>query len=294
MRAKRLKIELPTLAVAITIYGGWLALIWFHARLPEWAIVIFGGWLIAWHGSLQHETIHGHPTPNARLNTLIGGIPLSLWLPYAIYRRKHLAHHRSPAITDPLDDPESRYLGRDAGRISLMLSEAESSLLGRVTVGPIVAVGRFWVEEFQRACRQPVAAFRDWGPHLAGSAVIIAWLDFCGFGLGHYALACLYPGTALTLFRSFAEHRASKVPGHRIAIVEDRGPLALLYLNNNLHATHHHAPGLPWYALPSFHRQHREALLFANGGLTYRDYRDVAARFLLRRHDVTQHPDHAR
>ncbi|MFV3597992.1 hypothetical protein ACNJGJ_21065, partial [Mycobacterium tuberculosis] len=55
-------IEWPTMAIVTLIYGGWLALTWWHAALPAPVILIAGGWLVAWHGSLQHETIHGHPT----------------------------------------------------------------------------------------------------------------------------------------------------------------------------------------------------------------------------------------
>ena len=74
--------------------------------------------------------------------------------------------------------------------------------------------------------------------------------------------------------------------------VERAGPLALLYLNNNLHAAHHRAPGLAWYRLPAFHRRHRAVLVADNGGLVYRGYGMVLRRFLLRPHDRAIHPDH--
>ncbi|RYD19097.1 MAG: hypothetical protein EOP89_16115, partial [Lysobacteraceae bacterium] len=99
-------IEWPTLLVTVTIYAGWLAATYYHAVIPSSVLVLIGGWLIAWHGSLQHETIHGHPTRFPRVNAAIGFPPLALWLPYALYRRSHVAHHRSPSITDPRHDPE--------------------------------------------------------------------------------------------------------------------------------------------------------------------------------------------
>lgn len=285
-------IDAPTLLVAVLIHGGWLALTWWHAVLPAWALVAGGGWLVAWHGSLQHETIHGHPTTRAWLNSLVGGVPLALWLPYGVYRRTHLAHHRTAAITDPFDDPESRYLSGREGRGAVLLRRLEAPLLGRMLLGPLFTVGRFLAGETARAVRQPGAAARDWLPHLAGVAGVLLWLRICGFGFGRYALCCVYPGVALTLLRSFAEHRADPRPSHRVATVEDAGPLALLYLNNNLHAAHHRAPGLAWHALPAFHARHRDALLADNGGLAYRGYGAVAARFLLRPHDGLVHPDH--
>ena len=33
-------------------------------------------------------------------------------------------------------------------------------------------------------------------------------------------------------------------------IIEDRGPLSLLFLNNNYHVIHHIHPRVPWYKLP--------------------------------------------
>lgn len=291
---RRRRFEAPTLIVAALVHGGWLAFTWWHAALPAWVLVAGGGWMIAWHGSLQHETIHGHPTSRPWLNAIVGGVPLALWLPYAIYRRSHLAHHRTPAITDPLDDPESRYLSGQEGRWLVLLGRLEGALLGRMLLGPFVTVGRFLGQEFMRAFRCPGAVARDWLPHLTGVAAVLLWLRFCGFGVGRYVLIFVYPGLALTLLRSFAEHRADPLPGHRVAIVEESGPLALLYLNNNLHAAHHRAPGLAWYELPAFHARNRAALLRGNGGLVYRGYGEVAARFLLRPHDLLVHPDHGR
>ena len=48
-------IEWPTMAIATLIYGGWLALTWWHAALPTPVIVVAGGWLVAWHGSAQRN-----------------------------------------------------------------------------------------------------------------------------------------------------------------------------------------------------------------------------------------------
>jgi fatty acid desaturase len=289
------RIEWPTVALAAAIYGGWLAVTWWHAMLPGWLLVIAGGWLVAWHGSLQHETIHGHPTRSARINALIGGVPLALWLPYAAYHRTHLAHHASPSITDPYDDPESRYLTKADGWIGIAtrgIGRAEASLMGRLVLGPPLTVLRFLVTERRRAASDPAAVAREWIPHLVAVGVLIGWLAICRLDLGRYLLLFVYPGTALSLLRSFAEHRADPVPGRRVALVERAGPLALLYLNNNLHAAHHHAPGLAWYALPAFHRRHRSALIADNGGLLYAGYGDIARRYLFSAHDSVVHPDH--
>lgn len=288
-------IELPTILLAIAIHGGWLAATWFHRSLPLPLLAITGGWLIAWHGSLQHETIHGHPTRSRRLNSLIGALPLALWLPYRCYSRDHRAHHATEAITEPLLDSESRYLPREDGRVARLRRGAahlQSSLVGRLLFGPFVAVVAFLAGECRRRARSPGAVVRDWLPHLVGVGIVLAWLHACGFGIGRYVLLFVYPGTALTMLRSFAEHRAAADPGHRVAIVEHGGPLALLFLNNNLHAVHHLAPGMPWYRLPAFYRRHRAEILRRNGDLRYRSYGAIVRLYAWRRHDDIVHPDH--
>ena len=102
-------VEWPTAALAALIYGLWLAATYWHRDLPLWALPIVGGWTVAWHMSLQHEVIHGHPTKLRWLNNFIGVWPLALWLPYEVYRRTHLQHHNDARLTDPLEDPESNY-----------------------------------------------------------------------------------------------------------------------------------------------------------------------------------------
>jgi fatty acid desaturase len=289
-------VEWPTILLAVAVHGGWLlTTARFHA-LPPLLRVLAGGWLIAWHGSLQHEAIHGHPTGRRWLDALIAGVPLSLWLPYGSYRRSHRAHHRSPAITDPFDDPESRYLAAadgPRGRLRHRLADAQATLLARLLLGPAITVAGFLADEARAARRHPRRVFRDWAPHLVGVALVLAWLNHVGVGIAAYLACFVYPGVALSLLRSFAEHRAAPQAGHRVAVVERAGPFAWLFLHNNLHAAHHEAPGLAWYRLPAYYRTHRARLLAGNGGLVYAGYGDVARRFLWQRHDATLHPDHA-
>ena len=107
------RIEWPTAALAFVIYASWLMATYFYRELPWWGLPAIGGWIIAWQLNLQHETIHGHPTRKRAVNEAIGCWPLSLWLPYSIYRSTHLAHHRDENLTDPLEDPESYYWAED-------------------------------------------------------------------------------------------------------------------------------------------------------------------------------------
>lgn len=281
-------VELPTLLLAAAIYGGWLALTWWHAALPVAVLFVAGGWISAWHNSLQHETIHGHPTGSALINTAIGWPPINLWLPYDIYYRSHVAHHSTRLTTDPFDDPESKYVAKE-GSLLWWSERVQQTLVGRLVFGPPIVVARTLVEELVRLPKEPAAFARDWLPHLAGVAAVLVWLDWCGIGLGTYLLCFVYPGTSLSLLRSHAEHRADPDPARRAATVERGGLLALLYLNNNLHAAHHAKPDLAWYRLPRFHASRHGKV---PAGPVYPSYLALLRRFALRPHDELLHPDH--
>lgn len=286
--------EWPSLALAALIHGGWLATTFYAARLPWWIVPMPGAWLAAWHMSLQHEVIHGHPTRFRWFNDLLGSLPLSLWLPYRSYKASHLGHHRGDTLTDPIDDPESHYVTAadyaQAGRIERLLLRVNNTLLGRVTLGPARLIVRFLAREAGSVLRDDQDARRAWLQHLPGLALVVAWLTLvCHLSLVRYVALFVYPGLSLALVRSFAEHRAADDPEHRTAIVEDTPILGLLFLFNNLHVVHHLRPGLPWYRIPGWYRANRETLLRRNGGLVYRGYRDVARRYLLRQHHALVH-----
>ncbi len=278
----------PTVMLAVAVYGGWLLATAWHAAIPTPLLVLAGGWLLAWQGSLQHETIHGHPTPSQRINDAIGFAPLSLWLPYRLYRRSHVAHHAAEVITDPQHDPESRYRSASHG-LSGVLGRLQSTLVGQMIFGPPISVARFVVEELRRAADRPREVVRDWLPHLAAVALMLWWLDHVGLGLGRYILTFVYPGMALTMLRSYAEHRADLTSPGRAASVEQGGVLGLLYLNNNLHAAHHERPSLAWYELPAYHRLNRARFL-DQGAPMYQGYGEVVRRFALSPHDDMLHP----
>lgn len=291
------RVEWQTVALALVIYGGFLALTWFWQSLPIAVVIGLGGWLIAWHGSLQHEVIHGHPTRNQRVNDAIGWPPLSLWLPYAIYREGHLVHHRDEHLTDPIEDPESSYFTRTAwegmGKAGRKLAEWNTTLLGRLTLGPLVMILSFLAQEAVLIARGACARTRIWRAHAAGVAVVLVWIvGVCGLPLWLYLFGFVYVGAALTRLRSYAEHRYAGHHDERTAIVEGTPLFGLLFLYNNLHVLHHQRPGVPWYQIPGLYRRHRVALLTINGGLVYRGYLDVARRFLLKPHDDPRHPQH--
>ncbi len=288
-RVKR-GIEWLTLGLAAVIYGLWFAITYFHRYLPLWILVPLGAWTVAWHMSLQHEIIHGHPTRRRWINQYIGQWPLAIWLPFETYRRSHLQHHNDARLTDPLDDPESYYWTEEQwqalGPLGMLLVRLQATLLGRVTIGPAWAIGRFWFREVKAIAAGDTREVAIVVRHALEATVVCVWV----FGVCHvpfwtYALGFVYAGTGLALVRSFAEHRAEAAIERRTAIVEHSWVLGTLFLFNNLHVAHHMRGSMPWYELPRWYRLNREALIERNGGLVYRTYFDVAWRYLFQPHD---------
>ena len=290
----RTHVEIPTWCVIAAVYGGWLALTFHYHQLPPWLVVPLGAWLLAWHGSLQHEALHGHPTRRPRLNALIAGPPLALWLPFPLYRESHMAHHRAQ-LTDPYDDPESFYTAPDQwARLAppvRWLRRALHTVGGRLALGPLAVVWRLWSVEAGRVAAGERRRVAIWAVHAGSVALILFWVvAVCGIPLWAYLALFVYPGLSLTLLRSFTEHRPAAEPAQRTAVVEAGRLLSLLYLNNNLHVLHHQSPQLPWYELPRHYRARRGALLEENGHFAFAGYADVLRRYALRSKDSPVHP----
>jgi fatty acid desaturase len=295
VRDRTLAIEWPTVALAAVIYAGWLTITWFWTDLPLVAAAPTCAVLITLHGSFQHEVLHGHPTRWRAVNRALGMVPLSLWLPFVRYRQTHLLHHVDDRLTDPLDDPESYYWTAEdwarIGPVGRALVTVQTTLAGRMLVGPFWSIGRFLWTETQAVLAGERGARRIWAEHLLWCVPPVLWITVvCDIPLWLYVLAAVIPGTAILLVRSFAEHKAKPGVRERIAIVENSRILGPLFLFNNLHALHHERPTIPWYRYPAWYREHRARLVAENGGLVYDSYLDVARRFLFTAHDTARHP----
>lgn len=281
--------EWRTLLVAAAIYAAFVALTLNHAALSWWLLVVAGGFVTAWHGSLQHEVVHGHPTPHALLNELLVFPGLWLWLPFRLYRQSHLRHHATAIIGDPVDDPESYYLDRERwsrlGPVQRAFWRFHNTLCGRMTVGPAVAVARLLAEESRKLARGDFSALPAWLLHAVGCAMVLTWaVGFCGMSVVEYVVFFAYPGLSLTLLRSFAEHQASIDQDERTVIVNCGPVMSLLFLNNNLHAVHHAEPSLPWYWLPARARSgKRPAYAFSS-------YLEIAGRHLFEPKEPVRFP----
>lgn len=290
---KRFWTQWPTLAVAMACYGGWAAALMATGGLPAvlWAPVLIV--TITWHSSLQHEALHGHPFANAIANEALVFPALGLFVPYRRFRSLHLSHHRDPRLTDPYDDPESFYL--DPARWQNMIWPVQrllainNTLIGRLILGPAIALGSFWGRDMVAIARADRQVATAWLIHLAALTPVIALVFLSAIPLWAYAL-CAYAGMGLLMLRTFLEHQAHVLTRCRTVVIEDRGPLALLFLNNNLHLVHHLHADAPWYDLPRLYREKRDWYLQCNGGYRYRSYGAVIWRYAFHAKEPVPHP----
>jgi fatty acid desaturase len=276
--------ELPTWIVVVAVYAGWIVLTLNANEIPLWALIPLGGYVTAWHGSLQHEVIHGHPTRVPWLNNAIALPPLALWLPFEIYRVSHLEHHGVDELTNPATDPESRYVDPQAWALMTPARRAlywiERPLLGRLLLGPVSATVRFFWDELRRMARGDFSYAKSWLGHLVLVVGVCLYLtEICELSMWRYVIGFAYPGLSLTLLRSFTEHRPATNQIECSAIVES-GPLcSLLFLNNNLHLVHHGDPSLPWFEIPAVFASRRDELIARSGDFHFSGYLEILLRY---------------
>jgi fatty acid desaturase len=287
------RIEWKTLGLFAGFYAAWLVVILLHKSLPWPASLALLALLGGFYMSLQHEALHGHPTGWRGVNTALAFAPLSFWLPYLGYRSSHMLHHHTD-LTDPQFDPESFYLRpvdwATAGLLKRAYILVTRTMLGRLTIGAIHSIARYLWHEI-RTIRSNRAAARRWAVHLA-AAVVVAWWLFVvvGVPVWLYVAGFVVMGQSFTLLRSFVEHCAV-AEGTRSAVVKAGPVMSLLFLNNNLHHTHHAEPSTPWYQLPALHRTLDSDDLASQGaGLYRRGYVEVARRNFLRPFCQPDHP----
>ncbi len=290
-------VEWPTLAVMAATWAVWLvATSVLYGAAPVLATLLTGI-AIAQHASLQHEALHGHPFRAPWLNEGLMTPAPGLTVPYGRFRDTHLAHHFDPVLTDPYDDPETNYFAPEVWvgfptPLKALLT-VNNTLIGRIVLGPIIGTAIWLGREGLRLVAGEGTVRRDWALHLAGLVPVLVWVGLSAMPVWAYLMA-VWIGHGLLKIRTFLEHRAHAEPRARTVIVEDRGPLSILFLNNNFHAVHHMHPKVPWYRLPALYAANRDHYLRRNGGYSYTGYGQVFRRFLLRRKDPLAHPGFGR
>ena len=289
-----MRVEWPTLALIVMAYVLWaIGLFW----LPVlWMPLAFAAVLagIVLNSSLQHEVLHGHPFPGHAIAGAALVYPaLNLCIPYERFRDTHLKHHLDSNLTDPYDDPESNYMdpgvwqGLNAPLRAVL--RANNTLFGRILLGPAISQVVFMKSDLREIRGGDRLVLRAWAGHLV-SVVAILWLVALSPMPVWLYLIAAYLGLGVLKIRTFLEHQAHEKVRGRTVVIEDRGPLAFLFLNNNFHVVHHMHPRLPWYRLPGLYFANREKYLSRNDGYRFRNYAEVFRAFFWRAKDPVPHP----
>ena len=219
---------------------------------------------------------------------------VSLVVPYMRFRDTHLAHHRDSRLTDPYDDPESNFLDPDrwAGLSAphRAMLRVNNTLAGRMVIGPLLGQIQFMAGDMRAIWAGDRRVALGWLWHIPAVAIVV-WV------FAHVALMPLwafvvasYVGVSLLKIRTFLEHRAHVDARARTVVIEDRGFLAFLFLNNNFHSVHHMYPCVPWYRLPGLYAGRRTEFLTRNEGYRYGSYRQIFGRYLWAAKDPVPHP----
>lgn len=285
--------EWGTFALIIGCYVAWLVVIHWGADWSVGAAIPAMALVAALHSSLTHEALHGHPFRAKWLNEFLVALPLTLFIPYNRFRDLHLAHHMDANLTDPYDDPESNYLDPAVfqalpGWQRHVLS-ANNTLLGRMLLGPAIGQVAFLRDEWRGLRRGERPILLAWALHLPALGVVLCIVAQSPMPIWAFVISA-YSGLGLVKIRTFLEHRAHEKSRARTVIVEDRGILAFLFLNNNLHVVHHMNPSAPWYRLPGLYRADRDRYLTRNEAYVYRSYAEVFRRYFWRAKDPVAHP----
>ncbi|SNT35294.1 fatty acid desaturase [Antarctobacter heliothermus] len=287
-------LEWPTLALLAACYAIWglgttvAAAAW----LPLGMVLVVVG--AALHSSLSHEMLHGHPFRSPGWNAALVFPALSLVVPYLRFKDTHMAHHRDAILTDPYDDPESNFMDPAVwGRVprwGRALLRVNNTLAGRMLLGPLIGTLGFVFGDLRAVCHGDRRVALGWLLHVPAVAVVDWWMGTVGQMPVWAFLLSTYAALSVLKIRTFLEHRAHETAQARTVIIEDRGVLALLFLNNNFHIVHHMHAMVPWYRLPAMYRDNRDRYLSRNGEYRYASYGEVFRRYFWRAKDPVPHP----
>lgn len=285
---------MPTVALIVLCYAGLAVGTTVLPQISLWLAFPATTVLIAFHSSLQHEALHGHPTRNRLINEALVFFPVGLFIPYRRFRDLHMAHHHDEILTDPYDDPESNYIDPKMwvglARWHQGLLRLNNTLAGRILLGPALSLWALVRDDVSGHNVARAGVANAWLFYAIGLVPVVLWVTYVSsMPIFAYILAA-YLGFGLLKIRTYLEHRANSDPSARSVVIEDRGPLAFLFLNNNFHCVHHRHPGLAWYRLPGLYFSEREQFLHSNGGYVYPNYREVFAKYFFHAKDPVAHP----
>jgi fatty acid desaturase len=275
--------EWRTLAVVIAVYGLTVLTVLRYDVLTPWLAVPMLAVLGAWHLSMQHEVLHGHPFKNQFINDAIGGIPVTLWIPYLAFKKDHHEHHLSD-LTNPALDNESYYVSQEqwdkAGRIRHAAWTANRTILFRMFVWTIVSTITYVMSVLKRAVRGEKGDRLAVTLHVVGVVFVVYLVSLSSMPLWQFALGTTYGGRILNAIRPFPEHKYQSGVETRTAMIMAGRFMSLLMLNNNLHVAHHDEPGVPWYRYDKLMQRVNAVQRARDAGVLYEGgYAEIFRRF---------------
>ena len=275
--------EWRTLLVVLSVYGLTVLTVLRYEFLTAWLAIPMLAVLGAWHLSMQHEVLHGHPFKNQFLNDAIGGIPVTLWIPYLAFKKDHHEHHLSD-LTNPALDNESYYVSQEqwdkAGKIRRAAWTANRTILFRMYVWTIVSTITYVLSVLKRAARNEKSDRLAVVLHVVGVVFVVYLVSLSSMPLWQFALGTVYGGRILNAIRPFPEHKYQSGVETRTAMIMAGPFMSLLMLNNNLHVAHHDEPGVPWYAYDNLMQRVNAVERAREAGLLYEGgYAEVFRKF---------------
>lgn len=286
-------VEWLTLAVLAGCYTLWVGGLFLISLVSVWLAVPVVAVAAALHSSLTHEAVHGHPTRWPAVNAALLAPPLTLFVPYLRFKDQHLAHHHDEILTDPYDDPESNYLDpavwESLPEPVKVLLRLNNTLAGRIMIGPLIGLWSFIGGDIRAIRRGDRQALKGWALHALPCALTVWVVVLSPMPVLAYLLS-VHLAFGILKIRTFLEHRAHEKARGRTVVIEDRGVLAFLFLNNNLHVVHHMHPRVAWYQLPALYRARTAHYLARNDGYRYSSYAEVFRHHFLKAKDPVPHP----
>lgn len=283
----------PTWLVIIIIYSGWFFTLLFWKKL---GLMLSGAILVvlsAWYMSLQHELLHGFPTRWNLVNKLLGLTPFAIWLPFDLYKERHLAHHTDELLTTPAVDPETNYVTQikweNASTYQKNIFKSRRNILSRIIFGPIFSIYSLLVNMIKPPLEGDFRYLPMWALHIFLVTILLYFVHaYFNFPIWAYLIVS-YLSLSLASVRSFYEHRPAQNFKHRTVINEAGLFFRLLFLNNNYHIVHHELPILPWFMVRKVFYNHRNEYLNCNGYFHLKGYLSLFKKYSLSTIDTPNH-----
>lgn len=275
--------EWRTLGVIVAVYGLTVLTVVRYDVLTVWLAIPLLSVLGAWHLSMQHEIIHGHPFTDQRINDALGSIPITLWIPYFAFKKDHIEHHSSD-LTNPALDNESYYVSQqqwhNAGPLRRAVWTANRTILFRMFVWTIVSTITYVVSVLKRAARGDASDRRTVVLHVIGVAAVVSLVALSSMPVWQFAVGTMYGGRILNAIRPFPEHKYQSGVETRTAMIMAGPFMSLLMLNNNLHIAHHEEPWVAWYRVKALSNRVNAVERAREAGVLYEGgYAEVFRKF---------------